>query len=116
MRNESPTFMSTNSTAIIFGYKFIVGFIACLCFISYAQLLNFKLLYISELGGVTLGYYAIHQSLIKLIHVNNIGFINTFNNLWMQIFYLFILTLLLTFIAYWLLHKFKITSKLFLGK
>lgn len=51
MRNESPTFMSSQSQVIIFGYKFIVGLIGSLFFMSVARMFDGKLLLISEIGG-----------------------------------------------------------------
>lgn len=52
MRNESPAFIQSDSQIIIFGYKFLTGFIGSLFFMSISRLYDSKLLLISEIGGV----------------------------------------------------------------
>ncbi len=51
MRNSSPLFIDSNSQMMIFGYKFFVGVIGSLSIFSLLNLWNYRVLYISELGG-----------------------------------------------------------------
>ena len=117
MRTESPTFMHTSSQAVIFTYKFIVGIIGCYAFLGLMQLYNAKVLIICEIGGgMTLGIYAIHQSIISILMKSGIiGYLNI-ENLIIQVLVIFILAFLITLGGYWLLKQSAITSRLFLGK
>lgn len=115
MRNESPTFMSSQSQVIIFGYKFIVGLIGSLFFMSVARMFDGKLLLISEIGGgMTLGIYAIHQYIIRSTSFLDMD--KTAYNTFCGISISFVLVLIITLIAYYLLSRFRFTSRLFLGK
>ena len=119
MRNESPTFMHTNSQLIIFGYKFLIGIIGCLCFMSIFRLWNGRGLIISEIGGgMTLGIYAIHQTVIRYTLESNkqLGWGMENLTLWVQVLVLFIITCLSTFLIYFIFNKTVITRKLFLGR
>ena len=115
MRQESPTFINTNSTAIIYFYKFLVGFIGCYTFILFAQMYNYKVLYICELGGMTLGIYAIHQFVIKFLIESHLYDIDCMG-LWGQICSIFFMTLILTVFSYQILSHIPFLSQLFLGK
>ncbi len=117
MRNESPTFLNTKSPIIIMGYKFLIGIIGCYCFMALIRPFNNKWLIISELGGgMTLGLYAIHQSVIKYILVLQDYYSLKINSLWLTITLLFIATCLFTIIIYLIFNKLSFTRRLLLGK
>lgn len=118
MRNESPTFLQSDSQALIFGYKFLVGFLGCIFFLSIIRVFERNMLLLNKLGGVTLGIYAIHQLVIRcIVNMDSITDIPLLSaNLWAQIIGIFILAFLITLFVYWLLNSFNVTSKLFLGK
>ena len=116
MRNESPTFININSQALIFGYKFIVGFIGCLFFISLGQFFDDKILYLSELGsGMTLGIYAVHQFVIRLLVHFKIQ-MDWSDNFWIGVLIAFIFVFGISFLIYRLIGYSRYISKILLGK
>lgn len=116
MRNESPTFININSQALIFGYKFIVGFIGCLFFISLGQFFDDKILYLSELGsGMTFGIYAVHQFVIRLLVHFKIQ-MDWSDNFWIGVLIAFIFVFGISFLIYRLIGYSRYISKILLGK
>jgi len=117
MRNEPPTFMSSGGTAITFGYKFLTGLAGCGAFFYLSTFANCKILYLSCLGGVTLGVYAIHLPLVRFI-----AQIPLFENIarhggqFIMVGVLFLMTCIVTGMLYWILSRFNLTSRIFLGK
>lgn len=100
---------------ITYVYKFITGIVGCFGIYITTKSLNGNILILSEMGGMTLDIYAMHQPLIRLLYAHgfcNIGTIPT----WIQVILLFFISTLLTITIYWILSKNQYTSKLFLGK
>ncbi len=112
MGEDSPTFLTTNSESIAFGYKLITGMAGSFCFLSIAMKWNHRVLYLTELGGMTLGIYAVHQPILHFLTDRHILDSNPI----IQPVVLFIATLLLSIGLYFLLNRAGILRKLFLGK
>jgi fucose 4-O-acetylase-like acetyltransferase len=120
MMQLPPTFLPADAGAVYnFAYKFFVATIACISLFGIAsKALNNPhkvLIYTQLLGGVTLGIYAIHQPIIKLVRQVILTLNLSVAQSWL-IIALFAATLLITLSLYFLLSLNKYTAFLFLGK
>ena len=116
MREGTPTFMTGDSKVIVFAYKFITGLIGSYCFLALAQLWNHRVLYLTELGGITLGIYAVHQPIVHAIIDSGLLDAAALSHPAVQVAAIFALTLAASIGWWFILSRIPVLSKLFLGK
>lgn len=114
MRIEQPAFMSG---CIIGGftrfYSFVTASFAIVSFmILFRKYLNKSTSIFNQIGEKTLGIYAIHQPIIKII----VGNISVDISYCLYVFILFVVVFVISFIIYKILTLNKYTALLFVGK
>lgn len=117
MRKDPPLFLPQNSHVIYnYAYKFAVAIVAIVAIAPlFKNYLDKKILIITKLGGVTLGIYAIHQTILHILKPYlDIEFLQLHYGL--HIFILSIAVLVISCLCYILLNSNRHLSLIFLGK
>lgn len=117
MRKDPPLFMGQDSHAIYnYAYKFIVATVAIAAFIPlFKSYMNRIVLIITKLGGVTLGIYAIHQTVITILMLW-LDIESLQLPYWLYIGCLWMTALAISYLCYILIERNRCLSSLFLGK
>lgn len=112
-----PTFMPADSHIIFnYIYRFITAIAAIIAFIPlFRYYMNYNILIISKLGGATLGIYAIHQTVIKILSCISHD-ISALIPYFVHLGVLWIVVIGITYLIYLIINKNRYTALLLLGK
>lgn len=117
MRKDPPLFMPPSSHVVYnYVYKFMVAGVAIAAFIPlFKYYVNKPLLIFTKWGGVTLGIYAIHQTIITLLTSwFNIASLRL--PYWLYVCCLWVMVSAISYLCYRLIERNRYLSLLFLGK
>lgn len=117
MRKDAPLFLPQNSHVIYnYVYKFAVAIVAIAALVPlFRYYIDDKMLMITKLGGVTLGIYAIYQTILAILQPYfDIEFLQSHYGVYM--FILSITVLAISYLCYMLINSNRYLSLLFLGK
>ena len=117
MRKDPPLFMTQNSHVIYnYAYKFVVAILAIVAFIPlFKSYLNRTMLIITKMGGVTLGIYAIHLTVITLL-ISCLDIDTLQLPYWLCVCGMWIMVLIISYLCHILIGKNRCLSLLLLGK